>query len=164
MKRSGAKGTIDLAGLYPGPARPIANPGLTRDQLLEIHRLLRLNRIVEDKLSALYRQGHITGGFFSSLGQEAISVGTAFALRPDDLLAPMIRNIGSVLARGVTPSAPLVRRQFQLLSGHWPKSGEVLVGRLAAAKLQLLFASGGASVPPESVTATAPTTFAPRSP
>ena len=103
MKRSGAKATIDLAGLYPGPARPIANPGLTRDQLLEIHRLLRLNRIVEDKLSALYRQGHITGGFFSSLGQEAISVGTAFALRPDDPLAPMIRNIGSVLARGVTP-------------------------------------------------------------
>jgi ABC-type antimicrobial peptide transport system permease subunit len=39
------------------------------------------------------------------------------------------------LARGVTPSAPLVRKQFQLLSGHWPDSGEVLVGRLAAAKL-----------------------------
>jgi putative ABC transport system permease protein len=39
------------------------------------------------------------------------------------------------LARGVTPSAPLVRKQFQLVSGHWPSSGEVLVGRLAAAKL-----------------------------
>ena len=39
------------------------------------------------------------------------------------------------LARGVTPSAPLVRKQFQLLTGRWPKSGEVLVGRLAAAKL-----------------------------
>jgi putative ABC transport system permease protein len=39
------------------------------------------------------------------------------------------------LARGVTPAAPLVRRQFQLLSGHWPQSGQVLVGRLAAAKM-----------------------------
>lgn len=41
------------------------------------------------------------------------------------------------LARGVTPPAALVRRQFQLLSGHWPKPGEVLVGRLAAAKMGL---------------------------
>ena len=39
------------------------------------------------------------------------------------------------LARGVTPSAPLVRRKFQLVSGHWPRAGEVLVGRLAAAKM-----------------------------
>ena len=41
------------------------------------------------------------------------------------------------LARGVTPAAPLVRKQFQLLSGRWPRAGEVLVGRLAAAKLGL---------------------------
>ena len=68
------------------------------------HRLLRLNRSVEKKLSALYRQGHIVGGFYSSLGQEAISVGTAWALAPDDLLAPMIRNIGSLLVRGVSPA------------------------------------------------------------
>lgn len=39
------------------------------------------------------------------------------------------------LVRGVTLSAPLVRRQFQLIEGHWPKSGEVLVGRLAPTKL-----------------------------
>jgi len=39
------------------------------------------------------------------------------------------------LARGVTPVAPLVRRKFQLLAGRWPQSGEVLVGRLAAAKM-----------------------------
>jgi TPP-dependent pyruvate/acetoin dehydrogenase alpha subunit len=79
------------------------NPGLTRDALLEIHHHLRLNRMLEDKLTALYRQGRITGGLYSSLGQEAISVGTAYALAPDDLLAPMIRNIGSMLVRGVTP-------------------------------------------------------------
>jgi len=39
------------------------------------------------------------------------------------------------LVRGVTPAALLVRRQFQLLEGHWPRSGEVLVERLAATKL-----------------------------
>ena len=81
----------------------MTDPGLGRGRLLAIHRFLRLNRMLEDKLTALYRQGRITGGLYSSLGQEAISVGTAFALEPDDLLAPMIRNIGSVLVRGVTP-------------------------------------------------------------
>jgi TPP-dependent pyruvate/acetoin dehydrogenase alpha subunit len=79
------------------------NPGLSGAQLLELHRFMRLNRMLEDKLTALYRQGRITGGLYSSLGQEAISVGTAYALAPTDLLAPMIRNIGSMLVRGVTP-------------------------------------------------------------
>jgi pyruvate dehydrogenase E1 component alpha subunit/2-oxoisovalerate dehydrogenase E1 component alpha subunit len=91
------------AGLEPPPDRPLHNPGLSTAQLLEIHRFMRLNRMLEDKLTALYRQGRITGGLYSSLGQEAISVGTAYALAPDDLLAPMIRNIGSMLVRGVTP-------------------------------------------------------------
>jgi putative ABC transport system permease protein len=39
------------------------------------------------------------------------------------------------LVRGVTPSARLVRRQFELEQGHWPETGDVLVGRLAATKL-----------------------------
>src|SRR5689334_3676305 len=39
------------------------------------------------------------------------------------------------LARGVTLGAPLVRRMFQLQEGKWPVTGEVIVGRMAAAKL-----------------------------
>jgi ABC-type lipoprotein release transport system permease subunit len=39
------------------------------------------------------------------------------------------------LVRGVTPAVLLVRRQVQLVDGHWPGPGEVLVGRLAATKL-----------------------------
>src|SRR6266702_2240752 len=79
-------------GLWPDPPRPMLDPGLSRAQLLEIHRFICLNRMVEDRLSALYRQGQIHGGLYSSLGQEGISVGTAYALAPDDLLAAMIRN------------------------------------------------------------------------
>jgi len=89
--------------LWPAPPAPMRNPGLSKSQLLEVHRFLRLNRMLEDKLSALYRQGQIHGGLYSSLGQEGISVGSAYALAPDDLLAPMIRNIGSLLVRGVDP-------------------------------------------------------------
>src|SRR6201987_3647275 len=48
-------------------------------------------------------QPKIVGGLFSSLGQEAISVGTAYALEKKDWLAPMIRNIGALLVKGVAP-------------------------------------------------------------
>jgi ABC-type lipoprotein release transport system permease subunit len=39
------------------------------------------------------------------------------------------------LVRGVTQPALLVRRQVELEDGQWPKSGEVIVGRMAATKL-----------------------------
>jgi TPP-dependent pyruvate/acetoin dehydrogenase alpha subunit len=51
----------------------------------------------------LFRQNQIVGGLYSSLGQEAISVGTAYALEKKDWLAPMIRNIGALLVKGVPP-------------------------------------------------------------
>jgi ABC-type lipoprotein release transport system permease subunit len=39
------------------------------------------------------------------------------------------------LVRGVTPAALLVRNRVQIVEGHWPGPGEVLVGQLAATKL-----------------------------
>jgi pyruvate dehydrogenase E1 component alpha subunit/2-oxoisovalerate dehydrogenase E1 component alpha subunit len=64
---------------------------------------MRLNRAVEDTMVKLFRQNKIVGGLYSSLGQEAISVGTAAALEKKDWLAPMIRNIGALLVKGVPP-------------------------------------------------------------
>ena len=42
---------------------------------------------------------------------------------------------GLGLVRGVTLGAPLVRRSVKLIEGGWPGDGEVMVGRLASAKL-----------------------------
>jgi ABC-type antimicrobial peptide transport system permease subunit len=39
------------------------------------------------------------------------------------------------LVRGVTPSALLVRHQVEIERGDWPQAGEVLVGRMVAAKV-----------------------------
>jgi pyruvate dehydrogenase E1 component alpha subunit/2-oxoisovalerate dehydrogenase E1 component alpha subunit len=64
---------------------------------------MRLNRVVEERLVNLYRQGKVVGGLYRSLGQEATSVGTAYALAPGDFLSPLIRNLGSVLVRGYSP-------------------------------------------------------------
>jgi TPP-dependent pyruvate/acetoin dehydrogenase alpha subunit len=76
---------------------------LTRQQYVDLYYYMRLNRAVEDMMVKLFRQNKIVGGLYSSLGQEAISVGTAYALEKKDWLAPMIRNIGALLVKGVPP-------------------------------------------------------------
>ncbi len=66
---------------------------------------MRLTRSLEEKLVNLYRQTKVVGGLFRSLGQEADSVGSAFALDrgKGDILSPLIRNLGSMLVQGATP-------------------------------------------------------------
>jgi len=76
---------------------------LTRSQHHDLYYYLRLNRRVDEQLTNLYRQSKVVGGVYSSLGQEAISVGTAYALGPDDFLGGMIRNVGAMLVRGFPP-------------------------------------------------------------
>jgi pyruvate dehydrogenase E1 component alpha subunit/2-oxoisovalerate dehydrogenase E1 component alpha subunit len=76
---------------------------LTAEQMLELYRWLQLTRLVEEKLVNLYRQTKVVGGVFRSLGQEATAVGTCYALRPTDFIAPIIRDLGAVLVKGIRP-------------------------------------------------------------
>lgn len=89
------------------PARPAAPPpeGLTTAGLVELYYWMRLTRSLEERLVSLHRQGRVVGGVFRSLGQEADAVGSAFALdrTRGDILAPLIRNLGSMLVQGATP-------------------------------------------------------------
>ncbi len=88
------------------PSPPSGVPmttSLPPERQVELYRYMLLNRLLEERLVNLYRQGKVVGGLYRSLGQEGTSVGTAFALEPGDLLAPLIRNLGSVLVRGVSP-------------------------------------------------------------
>ena len=76
---------------------------LTRQQYVDLYFWMKLNRAVEETMVKLFRQNKIVGGLYSSLGQEAISVGTCYALEKKDWIAPMIRNIGALLVKGVPP-------------------------------------------------------------
>jgi TPP-dependent pyruvate/acetoin dehydrogenase alpha subunit len=87
----------------PVPPEQRMKKELTRQQYLDLYYYMRLNRAVEDTMVKLFRQNKIVGGLYSSLGQEAISVGSAYALEKKDWLAPMIRNIGALLVKGVPP-------------------------------------------------------------
>src|ERR1044072_9380680 len=76
---------------------PAAPAGLCRDQLLDLYYWMRLTRSLEERLVNLYRQTKVVGGLFRSLGQEACAVGSAYALRREDVLSPLIPNLGSML-------------------------------------------------------------------
>ncbi|MBI3405313.1 MAG: thiamine pyrophosphate-dependent dehydrogenase E1 component subunit alpha [Acidobacteria bacterium] len=76
---------------------------LTREQLHELYYFMKLTRAVEDQMVKLIRQNKMVSGLYSSLGQEATAVGTTYALSKEDWFAPMIRNIGSQLTRGLRP-------------------------------------------------------------
>ncbi|HET6373158.1 MAG TPA: thiamine pyrophosphate-dependent dehydrogenase E1 component subunit alpha, partial [Candidatus Polarisedimenticolia bacterium] len=76
---------------------------LSAAQKKELLYWLKLNRALEVRLSNLFKQGKVLGGLYRSLGQEAISVGSAYAMGPDDWYAPVIRNMGTCLVRGISP-------------------------------------------------------------
>lgn len=80
-----------------------ADLDLSRRQLLDLYWFMLLNRRLEERIVNLYRQGKVVGGVYRSLGQEAESVGTAFALEERDVVTPLIRNLGSLLVKGAQP-------------------------------------------------------------
>ncbi|MGH7571351.1 MAG: thiamine pyrophosphate-dependent dehydrogenase E1 component subunit alpha [Gemmatimonadota bacterium] len=76
---------------------------IERAQHLDLYWYMLLNRRLEERLVNLYRQGKVVGGVYRSLGQEAESVGTAYALEKNDFVSPLIRNLGSILVKGAEP-------------------------------------------------------------
>jgi TPP-dependent pyruvate/acetoin dehydrogenase alpha subunit len=87
----------------PAPAAKPPAAQLSKAQLLELYHYLNLNRLVEEKLTNLYRQGKVVGGLYRSLGQEGCSVGSAYALEVGDIFTPLIRNLGAIFVRGGRP-------------------------------------------------------------
>jgi pyruvate dehydrogenase E1 component alpha subunit len=85
---------------------------LNREQRLELYYWMRLTRTFDEMMVAYWKQGKGLGGTFSQRGHEAISVGAGYALGPEDVVAPMHRDIGCYLLRGLS-----LRRIFCNLLG-----------------------------------------------
>src|SRR2546430_1798352 len=79
--------------------------GLSRAQLLEIYRYLRLTRTLEERLTALYRQSKVIGGLFRSLGQEGESVGSAYARSQEGLKCAAVEEVPLVVTGEYTRGA-----------------------------------------------------------
>lgn len=77
--------------------------GLTNDQLINMYHTMLLARKIDERLWLLNRSGKIPF-VVSCQGQEAAQVGAAFALnRQKDYALPYYRDLGVVLAFGMTP-------------------------------------------------------------
>ena len=73
---------------------------LSNSKYKELLYYLKLPRYIEERMLLLLRQGKISK-WFSGIGQEAISVGTTYALEKDDYILPMHRNLGVFTTRNV---------------------------------------------------------------
>ena len=82
-------------------------------ELLRLYADMRLIREVELRLSVLFGDGEIPGFIHLSIGQEAVAVGIAAALKPDDTLASNHRGHGHALAKGLD-----LRRFFLEIMGR----------------------------------------------
>src|SRR5262249_6527360 len=69
-------------------------------ELVALYRAMMLTRTCDLKAVSLQRTGRL-GTYAVSLGQEAVSVGVASAMRLKDVLLPSYRDNGALLWRGV---------------------------------------------------------------
>src|SRR5437016_5133745 len=86
-----------------GSLQEVKEAGLDREDLLTIYRNMLITRGVEERGHILYRQGKIPGSFYTGRGNEAAAVGIATAMRAEDVGAPLHRDMGVHITRGVEP-------------------------------------------------------------
>ena len=123
--------------------------GFEKEELISIYKKLVLPRLIEEKMLILLRQGKISK-WFSGWGQEAVSVGTSYAMSSEEYILPMHRNLGVFTTRDI----PLNRlfAQFQgKMSGytkgrdrsfHFGTQDHKLVGMISHLGPQLGIADG----------------------
>ena|SRR5437773_11446156 len=76
------------------------DPKLSNEEAAALYRHMSTTRFLDERLTALQRQGRI-GFHVGSLGEEAAIIGAAFAMRKQDWLFPCYREFGAALLRGL---------------------------------------------------------------
>ena len=84
-------------------ANGAAEPAPRVEYELQLYYWMKLIRAFEERVSRLHRQNKILGGVYSGAGQEAIVTGICAPLRDGDFVAPLHRDLGVFLMRGVDP-------------------------------------------------------------
>jgi pyruvate dehydrogenase E1 component alpha subunit len=89
---------LDIDGEPLGPLpEAVADPAV----LIPLYKQMVLARSFDQKMLALQRTGQL-GTFASGVGKEAIDIGVASAMRPEDTLLITYRETAAQLARGVS--------------------------------------------------------------
>src|SRR3989454_10920934 len=101
---------------------------IKRADLLQMYYYLRLTRALEDRVTALYRQGRIMGGVYTSNGMEAIAGGYASPVGWKDIIAPYHRDMGAFLIPGITPGEVIAQYLGKSTGPHKGKDGHSRMG------------------------------------
>lgn len=122
---------------------------LARPSPRAIYRSLVFPRLIEEKMLLLLRQGRVSK-WFSGIGQEAIAVGATLAVRDDEYILPLHRNLGVFTTRKI-PLWKLVAQWQGKYSGftkgrdrsfHFGTSEYCIVGMISHLGPQLAVADG----------------------
>ncbi len=74
-------------------------PAIPPEDLRRLYRTMLLTRRFEARIVMLQRQGRVSTAL-SSLGQEAVALGAAYAIGPGDWMVPYFRELSAYLWRG----------------------------------------------------------------
>ena len=70
----------------------------SNEELIRLYKSIILPRMIEEKMLVLLRQGRISK-WFGGIGQEAIAVGATLAMKADEWILPLHRNLGVFTSR-----------------------------------------------------------------
>jgi TPP-dependent pyruvate/acetoin dehydrogenase alpha subunit len=73
------------------------------ERMLEMYAAMLRVRLFEERARELFQRGRIPGFLHTSVGQEAVAVGVAAALRSDDYVLSTHRGHGHLVAKGGSP-------------------------------------------------------------
>lgn len=79
--------------------------GLTREDLVEMYRTMRLIRVFEENAVAYFKQGIVIGNMHMYVGEEAIATGICKLLTKEDYVASNHRCDGHLIAKGADVNA-----------------------------------------------------------
>ena len=114
MRRTSEKSSPEPSGFRASTAEDLKRHDAPF--LLGLYRDMLRTRALDTRIEALYKQGKLVAGCYSSRGQEGLSIGSTAALRKDDVIGPMIRNLGAMLRHGI-PMTMVLRNYLGRATG-----------------------------------------------
>ena len=113
--------------------------GLTRADLVEMYRMMRLIRVFEENAVAYFKQGIVIGNMHMYVGEEAVATGFCKLLNKEDYIASTHRCDGHLIAKGADINAMMAELMGKQTGNCGGRAGKM---HQTAPEVGLLSANG----------------------